>query len=476
MIGEKRQRIAYIVGDYLAANVAWIVYSALRFDMIQGSAGVAEIDDLYGFLTSGGTRLGILFFPIMMVVIAYLSGYYNQVFFKSRLQELSTTAMSTFIAAIIMFFSVLINDAFPERLINYELVLSMWACIFAALYITRFFITGRVVAKIESGKLKFRTLIIGNNAKTAEFIRQNNRKYKASGYHIEAIIRFGDEKAGSVVDGISVFPFSQIDRVCEMLSIDTIIITVNEIDKEQLFNLINNLFKYNVPIKIAPELCDILTTKVRHDNILTEPLIDIAQNDMPDSQKSIKRAIDIVASAFALTLLLPVFLIISILIKRDSKGPVIYKQERIGRHGKPFYIYKFRTMRNDAEKGNVPQLSSTDDPRVTRIGKFLRKYRLDETPQFWNVVKGDMSLVGTRTERRYFVDKIIERAPYFTLIYQVRPGITSLGMVKFGYATNIDEMITRTKYDIIYIENMSLLIDIKIIIYTIKTVFTGKGL
>ena len=169
--------------------------------------------------------MGILFFPIMMVVIAYLSGYYNQVFFKSRLQELSTTAMSTFIAAIIMFFSVLINDAFPERLINYELVLSMWACIFAALYITRFFITGRVVAKIESGKLKFRTLIIGNNAKTAEFIRQNNRKYKASGYHIEAIIRFGDEKAGSVVDGISVFPFSQIDRVCEMLSIDTIIIT-----------------------------------------------------------------------------------------------------------------------------------------------------------------------------------------------------------------------------------------------------------
>ena len=124
----------------------------------------------------------------------------------------------------------------------------------------------------------------------------------------------------------------------------------------------------------------------------------------------------------------------------------------------------------------MPQLSSTDDPRVTRIGKFLRKYRLDETPQFWNVVKGDMSLVGPRPERRYFVDKIIERAPYFTLIYQVRPGITSLGMVKFGYATNIDEMIARTKYDIIYIENMSLLIDIKIIIYTIKTVFTGKGL
>ena len=193
-------------------------------------------------------------------------------------------------------------------------------------------------------------------------------------------------------------------------------------------------------------------------------------------EKYIKRLLDIVLSLIAIIILSPILLILCLAIKVDSKGPIIFKQKRVGKDKSHFNIYKFRTMRNDAEKGNVPQLSSTDDPRVTRIGKFLRKYRLDETPQFWNVVKGDMSLVGPRPERRYFVDKIIERAPYFTLIYQVRPGITSLGMVKFGYATNIDEMITRTKYDIIYIENMSLLIDIKIIIYTIKTVFTGKGL
>ena len=197
---------------------------------------------------------------------------------------------------------------------------------------------------------------------------------------------------------------------------------------------------------------------------------------MPESQKSIKRTTDIIFSIIALFLLAPIFCIIAIFIKADSKGNVIYKQERVGRYGKIFKIYKFRTMVTNAEKNNIPQLSSADDSRITKVGKFLRKYRLDETLQFWNVIKGDMSLVGPRPERKYFVDQILNSAPYYTLIYQIRPGITSLGMVKFGYATNINEMIERAKYDIIYIENMSLLIDLKIIIYTIKTVITGKGL
>ena len=177
----------------------------------------------------------------------------------------------------------------------------------------------------------------------------------------------------------------------------------------------------------------------------------------------------------ALLLLSPLFVYIAWRVKRDSEGPVLFKQERIGYLGRPFMIYKFRTMRLDAEKAG-PLLSKVDDERITPFGHILRKYRLDELPQFWNVLKGDMSLVGPRPERKYFIDQIVRRVPYYYLLHNVRPGITSLGMVKYGYAGNVDQMIERLEYDMLYYENMSLAMDLKILIYTVITVVTGKGI
>ena len=197
---------------------------------------------------------------------------------------------------------------------------------------------------------------------------------------------------------------------------------------------------------------------------------------MSQRTRSVKRFVDIVVSLVAMILLLPVYAVLAIWIKLDSKGPVVYKQERLGLHRKPFKIYKFRSMVNDAEPDGKPCLSTDDDHRITRVGKVMRKYRLDETLQFLNVLRGDMSLVGPRPERAYFVDQIVERAPYYTTLHQVRPGITSLGMVKFGYASSVDEMIERSKYDLLYLDNMSLFNDLKIIIYTIKVVIKGTGI
>ena len=211
-------------------------------------------------------------------------------------------------------------------------------------------------------------------------------------------------------------------------------------------------------------------------DIYGEPLVNISRSSMSDSGKNIKRAIDIVVSVLALIMLTPVYAIVACIIKSTSPGPIFYLQERIGLHNKPFSIIKFRSMVKDAESAGKPQLSSDDDPRITPFGHFMRKYRIDELPQFWNVLKGDMSIVGPRPERKYYIDQIIQRVPAYALLHQVRPGITSMGMVKYGYAKNVDEMVERVKYDLMYLDNMSLLNDLKILIYTIRIVFTGRGM
>ncbi len=476
MTSSNTQRLKYIVGDYIGANIGWIAFIYIRYELTHETLFMQSYTSVYDYFSAYGVRLGLLLFPLLMIFIAYLSGYYNTVYVKSRTQELATTFFSSFCASMTMFFIIMINDIYVARLTNYELILSMWASVFLFLYMARSFVTSRVLHRIHTGQLKFSTLIVGNN-KTAKDLTTNLRKeYNRLGYDIIGIVRLPTEEKGSSLPEIPIYELSEMDQLCSNHNFYNIIIAPENLSNTDLLSLINKLFAYNIPIKLAPELYDILTSRVRHSSIFNEPLIDIAQSSMSDSQKCIKRMIDLTTASIALVLLSPLFAIVAALIKKTSPGPVIYKQERIGRHGDPFFIYKFRTMQENAEQDGKPQLSSSNDSRITPVGKVLRKYRIDEIPQFWNVLKGDMSLVGPRPERRYFINQIIEKAPYYTLVYQIRPGITSLGMVKFGYAVDIDEMIERSKYDIIYIDNMSLLLDLKIIAYTIRTVVTGKGL
>ena len=223
-------------------------------------------------------------------------------------------------------------------------------------------------------------------------------------------------------------------------------------------------------------MAHILISRVRISDIENEILIDVAGCGLSDCELILKRTFDVCFSLFVLIFLSPLFLSAALAIRLSSNGPIFYKQQRIGYRNIPFNIIKFRTMIVDSEPDGIPQLTKDNDLRITKIGKFLRKYRIDEIPQFWNVIKGEMSIVGPRPEREYFINQIMQKAPYYALLHQIRPGITSMGMVKYGYASTIDEMLERLKFDIIYIENMSLVTDMKIIIYTIKTVITGKGL
>jgi exopolysaccharide biosynthesis polyprenyl glycosylphosphotransferase len=257
-------------------------------------------------------------------------------------------------------------------------------------------------------------------------------------------------------------------------SVNEVIIAIESSEHELLKKIINKLEYRKLTIKVIPDMYDILTGMVKMSSIIGTPLIQISHDLMPPWEENLKRIIDVIASFVLLILLSPVYVVLAIGVKLSSPGPILYNHERIGRYGKPFQIYKFRSMYKNAEAGG-PALSSHNDSRITKFGKYMRKMRLDELPQFYNVLIGDMSLVGPRPERQYFIDQIVKKAPHFNHLQKVRPGITSWGQVKFGYASDVDEMIERLKYDILYIENMSLIVDFKILIYTIKTILKASG-
>jgi exopolysaccharide biosynthesis polyprenyl glycosylphosphotransferase len=219
---------------------------------------------------------------------------------------------------------------------------------------------------------------------------------------------------------------------------------------------------------------EILLGRVKMTNVYSEVLIEISPQLMPVWFSVVKRLIDVIASLFVLIIFSPLYLYVAIRVRLSSKGPIFYKQERTGLYGKSFMIYKFRSMYVDSEKEG-PKLSQDNDDRCTAWGRVMRKYRLDEIPQFWNVLKGDMSLVGPRPERKFYLDQIAEKAPHVRHLLKVRPGITSWGQVKYGYASNVEEMIQRLKYDILYIDNISLALDIKILFYTVLVILQGRG-
>ena len=268
--------------------------------------------------------------------------------------------------------------------------------------------------------------------------------------------------------------FDDVDGILRKDEIEEVIIALESSEHDRLKAVLSRLEGGQLKIKILPDMYDILSGTVEMSNIFGALLIDINSEVMPVWQRVFKRLLDILISSLALIFLVPLFLVLAVIMKLTSPGPIFFLQDRIGMNGKSFQIIKFRTMINDAEKAG-PQLSSSNDPRITRIGRFMRKYRIDEFPQFLNVIFGHMSLVGPRPERQYYIDKITELEPQFHQLTNVRPGITSWGQVKFGYAENVEEMLARMKFDLLYLKNRSLALDFKIMLYTVLIVFKGAG-
>jgi exopolysaccharide biosynthesis polyprenyl glycosylphosphotransferase len=428
------------------AIVAWLLFNLLRFHEV----AKYDFQQLSDFLLFYQVIKGQILIPFFWIFIYFLSGYYNKPFGKSRIGELFSTFTSVAIGIVLIFFIVVLNDSPDSIQIYYTLFFSLWAIQFTLTYLGRIIITSHALRKIRNHEWLENVIVIGSG-ENAEKIKRN---LQDSEYRIIGFIGENEDVAEFI----------------ENRKIDGIIVAS---DSENIAQLLYNLYRYRCPIKVVAGKTNLLSkTKVK--DVYSVPFIDVTENNFSEAGKNIKLLMDKIISALVLMLLSPVYLYIALKVKADSPGSVFFRQERIGYRGKPFTILKFRTMYADSEKQG-PYLTERDDKRVTKFGKFLRKYRLDEIPQFWNVLKGDMSLVGPRPEQRYYIDQIVEKAPYYYLLHNVRPGITSLGMVKYGYADTVDKMIERLDFDILYYENMSLILDITILIHTIQTVFTGKG-
>ena len=472
MSNKKRISALYIVFDVIAAIITWSCFFIFRKYHV--NPGVFEnlqdtIFNDYKFY------IGIVSSPLYWVFLHAVSGAYNRVFHKSRLKELGTTLLVTFIGTLLFFFAFILDDVindYSDYLLYYAILFSLQ---FVLTYLPKVVITTHTINKIRNGEVGFNTLVVGCGELARDTYRSLTNHTPNSGNIIVGYIKMKEDDEDFLANYLTCLgTINDLLPVVKSHEITELIIALQNGSRKYVETIITTIMDMEIDLKIIPQMQDYLMGNVRVSSILHEPLISISPDALPDWQKHLKRFCDSFFSLIAIILLIPVYLVLAIGVKVSSKGPVFYTQERIGYKGKPFQIIKFRSMVQNAENG-CPQLSSASDPRITRFGKFLRKTRLDETPQFFNVLIGDMSLVGPRPERQYYIDQIVKKAPHYRLLFRIRPGITSWGQVKYGYAENVDQMVERLKWDILYIENMSLPMDIKILIYTVLIVLKRSG-